>query len=217
MTTDSSQQPHANGLSIVLAVHDQAMETEQHLPRFLTMACDMDYEVIVVDDSSADDTPDILMRLKAEHPRLYTTFLPKSVVFNPSRMQLALAVGAKAAHYPYIVLADITRPPQSDAWLQELARETAAHPEAIMAYSSRKSDMPVRLKTCDTLEQAAPFIRKAERRSGQGHRGKWLKLRRGLYDAVAVRRERVHDAIRLFDQRIGFLRLWGLRLRVYTS
>ena len=197
-----------------MVVHDQTIEIEQNLPRFLTLPCDTDYEVIVVDDSSADETPELLKQLKAEYPRLYTTFLPKSVIFNPSRLQLALSVGVKATKSSWVILTDITRPPVSDEWLQKLVEAIDDRNEVLITYSGRKGNK-LRHQTWDTLEEAVPLIRKAERRSGRGHRGKWLKFRWGVYDAVAIRSERVHDAIRLFDQRIRWNQLIGLRLRVF--
>lgn len=203
-----------NKIALVMVVHDQTIEIEQNLPRFLTLPCDTDYEVIVVDDSSADETPELLKQLKAEYPRLYTTFLPKSVIFNPSRLQLALSVGVKATKSSWVILTDITRPPVSDEWLQKLVEAIDDRNEVLITYSGRKGNK-LRHQTWDTLEEAVPLIRKAERRSGRGHRGKWLKFRWGVYDAVAIRSERVHDAIRLFDQRIRWNQLIGLRLRVF--
>ena len=53
--------------SIVIAVCDQAMEISKNLPSLLTQRYDGDYEVIVVDESSVDDTADILKQLKNEY------------------------------------------------------------------------------------------------------------------------------------------------------
>ena len=103
-----------NTFSIVLAVHNAADKLEQNLPAFLDTAKEVGAKVIVVDDMSSDDTPDVLTRLKADHADvLYTTFLPESVIINPSRMRLALSIGAKASKTPYIILASIERPPRN--------------------------------------------------------------------------------------------------------
>ena len=75
MTTEEQKRP----ISIVMTVHDQAELLEQNLPAFLTLTYEGQYEVIVVDDMSTDETPDVLKRIKAEYPRLYSTFLPSSV------------------------------------------------------------------------------------------------------------------------------------------
>ena len=94
--------------SIIISVHNQKTLIEQNLPKFLEVAQLADAEVIVVDDMSDDETPDILKQLLTDFPDvLYTTFLPYSVVVNPSRKRLSLTVGAKAAKSERIVLADI--------------------------------------------------------------------------------------------------------------
>ena len=70
MTIDNQTKEIRPQLSMVMVVHDQGNLLEQNLPQFLTQPCQTTYEVIVVDDTSTDDTPDILKRLKNEHPNL---------------------------------------------------------------------------------------------------------------------------------------------------
>ena len=207
MTIEDQTRP----ISIVMTVHDQADLLEQNLPAFLTLPYDGQYEVIVVDNMSTDDTPDLLKRMKAEYPRLYTTFLPSSVIVNPSRKRLALSVGAKAAHHDYIVLADIRRTPVNAEWLAGLADG-----EASLVYSNRKRNRVTHVVATD-LKDLSHIILKAERRTFKDYWSRWLRKRRGLYDAVGVRREHVFDAIMLFDQKIRGFRLLGLRLRVWLG
>lgn len=202
-------------LSVVIVTHDEDVALEQNLPIFLNQSCDTSYEVIVVDDASTDKTPDILKKMKESYPTLHTTFLPKSVP-NPSRTQLALYLGAKAAHSDWIVFADIHRPPTSSDWIDCLAQETASNVvEVAMVYSDRKQPEKVKSRSYLQLEDAVSILQKAERHSGKGHQGKWLKMRRGLYDAVAIHRNRVFEAIRQYDQHIKDGRLMGLRILVF--
>lgn len=198
-------------ISIVMTVHDQAELLEQNLPAFLTLPYEGQYEVIVVDNMSTDDTPDVLKRMKAEYPRLYSTFLPSSVIVNPSRKRLALSVGAKAAHHDYIVLADIRRTPINTDWLAGLADG-----EASLVFCNRKRDSVTHVVATE-LKDLRHIILKAERRSFKEYWSKWLRKRRGLYDAIGVRKEHVFDAIMLFDQKIRGFRLLGLRLRVWLG
>ena len=208
MNMDNQKQP---SISIVMTVHDQAEALEQNLPTFLTVPYEGTYEVIVVDNMSADETPDVLKRMKAEYPNLYSTFLPESVIVNPSRKRLALSIGAKAAHYDYIVLADIRRVPVNTEWLAGLADGDAS-----LVYTNRKKDRVTHVVATD-LDDLRPTILKAERHSFRDYYGTWFRKQRGLYDAACVRREHVFDAIRLYDQKIRGLRLLGLRLRVWLG
>ena len=201
-----------NKIAVVMAVNDHAQELEEHLEKFLNLPFNGHYRVIVVDEASTDDTSDVLKRMKAAHDNLYTTFLPRSVR-NPSKTRLALTIGVKATTSPRVVLASINRPPTSVSWLQELSDSTA---EIVMAYSNRKkSGITWRKQEHPLLEDATALITKAERRSGRGHCGHWMKYHRGMYDAVAVNRERIYDAIKLFDKAVGPWQLTRLRLHVF--
>lgn len=202
-------------LSVVMTVHNEGKEVERELPRFLTQQCPRPYEVIVVDDASTDDTPDVLKRLKNQYPHLYTTFIPNSVP-NPSRHRLALTIGAKAAKGDWVVIADINRPPHADESLETLASMAEeSQDEVVMAYHPRKASALTRYQSWSTLSDAAPLMRKAERRSGNGHRGRWFKKQRGLYDAIAVPRKSIHEALKHFDHAVNGRRLAGLRLHVW--
>ena len=201
-----------NTFSIILAVHNKADKLEQNLPAFLETATEAGAQVIVVDDMSSDETPDVLTRIKGEHPDvLYTTFLPESVIINPSRLRLAFSVGAKAAKTPYVILADIERPPRNVGWLYGMADN-----EASLVYSLKKGTQVVHITTTD-VEDLRPAILKAERKKGNGHHGRFLKMRRGLYDAVCVQHDHVFDVINMFDRPIGFGKLWRLRFQVFLN
>ena len=193
-------------ISIIIVVHDQAEILSKNLPGFLSVAKEADAEVIVVDDMSTDTTPDVLKQLRGEYDNLYTACLPQSVIINPSRMRLALTVGVKATRGEYIVIADITRPPVSTEWLTELADG-----EVAAVFTNRKRD-EVKHLVGTHVEDLFPMVLKAERKGGQGHRGRWLKFRRGLYDAVSVKRGHAFDLVKQFDQKASGWKLVGLRL-----
>ena len=210
MTTENTTKDIIPQLSFVMVVHNQGEMLEHNLPLFLSQPCQTTYEIIVVDDTSTDNTSDVLKKLKEEYTNLYTTFMPVTVP-NPSRLRLAMTVGIKAAKGKWIALADIQRPPTSPEWIDGLVDNDA---EIIMVYSNRKHPEIVRYQTWKQLEEAIPLLRKAERRSARGHDEKWQKTRRGHYDAVSVRKDRIFDAIRYYDQIIRGRKLAGLRLHV---
>ena len=82
--------------SVIMAVYDQAYELKENLTAFLTQQYQPGYQVVIVDESSTDETPDILKLYKKDYANLYSTFLPKSKGYALSKKQ-AYNIGIKAA------------------------------------------------------------------------------------------------------------------------
>lgn len=195
-----------------MTVYDQARELEANLPAFLTQAYDQDYEVIVVDESSTDDTKDVLTLLKNQYPRLYNTFLPK-----PNRMvsrpKLAFTIGVKAAKHEWVIISDINKKPLADDNLQAIAEQLDDHTDVVLGYLKQQK-RTIRLEPFSRLDEAASIIIKTERGRGKGHYGRRLRYISGKYDFIIVRRELAHELLKLFEHRISLCRLLGLRTGV---
>lgn len=126
-------------------------------------------------------------------------------------MQLAMNIGVKAALSERIVFADITRPPLVTEWLTGLSDGAVT-----AVYCRLKHGTPqVSHQMFDDMEEAADFMLKAERRDGGGHRGRWFRMRRGMYDAIAVNKALTLDAIKLFDQRLTVGKKMQLGMSVF--
>ena len=135
MTNDSNTtDSYKSGLSVVLAVHDQAEQIRRNLPIILLQDYGPGYEVIVVDESSTDDTEDVLKQLKAQYPHLYTTYIPASSHYV-SRRKLALTIGMKAAHNEWVIITEASCHPDSDSWLRAMAEAMNSEVDAVCAYT----------------------------------------------------------------------------------
>ena len=195
---------------MVIVVHDQAEALERNLPQFLTVASAAQGEVIIVDDSSTDETPDVLKRLKEDNAHLYTTFLPKPDI-HIVRKRLALTIGVKAAKNERIIFSNINAFPQDETWLQTIA-DNLGNASGIMLGCYQKGELKMRL--FDDLESVSDYIIKNERQRADGHKGTHLKNLRGKYDFIVVRTAEAHELLKRFDQSVGFGRLLGLRLSI---
>jgi glycosyltransferase involved in cell wall biosynthesis len=196
--------------SVIMAICDNARELEENLPAFLSQTYEPGYEVIVVDESSTDNTEDVLKLLKNDNPHLYNTFLPKPNR-NITRRKLALTIGVKAAKNEWVILTDIHKQPPSEEWLKEIAECMDRSTEAMIGYYRKKG---TKIQCFDDITEARSLIRKAERMRADGHKGKHLKYLRGKYDFIVVKTDKAHDLLKFFEQKIGFRRLMGLRLSV---
>ncbi|MBR1389630.1 MAG: glycosyltransferase [Prevotella sp.] len=196
--------------SVVMMVYDNGSELEEHLPAFLTQDYETGYEVIVVDESSTDNTDDVLKLQKKDNPHLYTTFLPKPNR-HTSRRKLGLTIGVKAAKNEWVILSDIHAAPPSQEWLKEVAENIDDTTDVILGYYTKKG---LRLQAFEETSQAMRLVRKAERLRADGHKGRLLKYLRGKYDFAVVRTEKAHDLLKYYEQDVSLRQLSGLRLLV---
>ena len=193
-----------------MTVFDNGSDLEQHLPAFMTQVYEPGYEVIVVDESSTDQTDDVLKLMKQQYPHLYSTFLPKPDI-HVVRKRLALTIGVKASKNEWIIFSDINAFPQDDNWLQTIA-DNLGDTTGIMLGRYKKGELTTRL--FEDIEAVSDYIVKGERQRADGHKGSRLRKLRGKYDFVVVRANEAHELLKYFEQPVGFGRLLGLRTRI---
>jgi len=166
------------GMSIVVACHDNAYELEHNLPAMLEQQYP-NFEVIVVDESSTDDTDDVLKQLKPKYPNLYTTFIPESSHYL-SRRKLALTVGVKAAKHEWIVFIDATCKPADDQWLACMASHCTNDKDLVMGYANY-ADEASAYRRFRQLFSACRNMRKAQRSTAYASGGNVIAIRRKLF------------------------------------
>ena len=199
-----------NRFSVIMTVYDNGSDLEQHLPAFLTQTYEPGYEVIVVDESSTDETDDVLKLMKQQYPHLYTTFLPKPDI-HVVRKRLALTIGVKAAKNEWIIFSDIKAFPQDNVWLQTIADNLGSTSDTMIG-RYKKGELQMYL--FEDLEAVSDYIVKGERLKADGHKGTLLRKFRGKYDFVVVRANKAHELLKYFEQHVGFGRLLGLRMSI---
>ncbi len=200
-----------SSFSAIMAVYEQASQLEANLPVFLTNTYESGYEVIVVDESSTDETDDVLKLLKQDHPNLYSTFIPKP---NPhiTRRKLALSLGIKAAKNEWIIITSIENAPAYEEWLKELSGVIDRTTEAVAGYYLKKG---LRLQTFEDTDQTRSLVFKAERKRRKISKRRFLKFLCGRYDFIAVRRDKAYDVLSFFEQDASAIKLARLKLGVF--
>lgn len=148
--TLSGQQP---GMSIIIAASDCEHLLEKHLPLILEQDYP-DFEVIVVDDNSKDDTKELIGRLSERYSNLYSTFTSDSIRYI-SHKKLSLTLGIKAAKKEWVVFIEPNCYPTSNQWLARLARHCTDSIDVVLGYSNydRKPGFANLCYMYDTLQQ----------------------------------------------------------------
>lgn len=107
-------------LSVIICAKNEASNLKQFLPTILQQDYP-DYEVIVVNDGSEDDTELILSQFKQEYPHLYYTTIPIDRKFTHGK-KLAVSIGIKAANNEHLVFTDADCYTNSNQWLKEMSK-----------------------------------------------------------------------------------------------
>ena len=104
--------------SIIIIAHEQSEALSANLPALLSQQ-GTEFEVVVVDMNSEDDTIDRLKAMAECHSQLHYLSLPTSAR-DISRERLALHLGMRAAIYPNVLVMNATSVVPSEHWLHEV-------------------------------------------------------------------------------------------------
>lgn len=120
-------------ISVVICAKNES----ENLRKFLPSILEQDYpefEVIVVNDGSTDESEELLSSLEKEYPHLYHSFTPENSR-NISHKKLALTLGIKASKNDWLVFTEANCYPTSKDWLRLMARNFTPNTDIVLGYS----------------------------------------------------------------------------------
>ncbi len=164
-------------VSVIVCARNEAL----HLTAFLPAVLEQDFpefEVIVVDDDSSDETAAVLQQFQQKYDRLRVIRLaPKT---GPGKKQ-ALEAGIAAARYERLVFTDADCRPASPLWLRHIAGGFGkAGVEIVLGYApaytrSGLLNRWIRFETLQTAMQYFSFALAGLPYMGVGRNLAWLK------------------------------------------
>lgn len=197
-------------VSFLITVHDQAQEIREKLPAYLTQQYEPDYDVIVVDEMSTDESPEVLKLFREEFPKLRTTFLPKSNR-TLQRRKYALSIGLKASGYKWIIISKIYTQLPSEETLKYITEAMDTSADLTLGYFMKND---IKLHAFTNLEEARYHILKAERKLENVYDRPHHSFIWGRYDFIIVKRELAYDLLNLFQQKLSFGSLLSARFKI---
>lgn len=149
------------GVSVIVCARNES----DNLRHYLHALCGQKYpnfEVIVVNDGSEDDTQTVLEQYTQLFRNLRITFVPKpSSVFPTFRHSaLPLSLAAKAAKYDYLLLTEADCRPETPEWISSMMQGFAEEDtEVVMGRAAFFSDasLPLRLRIAYGITNLHPF------------------------------------------------------------
>ncbi len=145
-------------VSVIICARNEQENLEKNLPSILTQNYP-DYEVIVVNDCSEDETEFVLERFQKKYKHLKTTTLKQDEKFYHSK-KLALTIGIKAAKNDLLLLTDADCIANSDKWVEKMQGNFSDKTEIVLGYGGYISEKRLinNLIRFDTLFIAIQYL-----------------------------------------------------------
>lgn len=124
-------------VSVIICAKDEQTNLEKNLPAVLEQDYP-DFEVIVVNHGSSDDTDVVLQRLSQHYPHLKTTEIKRDQKFTHGK-KLAVAVGIKKARHEWLLFTDADCYPASKNWIRSMGRHFEEGISLVLGYGSYES------------------------------------------------------------------------------
>ncbi len=125
-------------ISVVVSARNEYLNLKANLPYLL----EQDYpqfEIVVVDDCSDDDTPYLLKKMAEENPLLKVVTLSSTKNFFKGK-KFPLSIGIKSAKYEYILLTDADCKPVSRTWIREMQAGFCDNKQIVLGFGSYKKE-----------------------------------------------------------------------------
>ena len=119
-------------VSIIICGKNEAENLEKFLPLILEQEFP-DFEVIVVNDCSMDETEMLLAQMREKHHRLRFTTIVEDEKFKHGK-KLAVTVGVKSAKHNNIVFIDADCYPETKQWLYSMQQGFGWGKEIVLGY-----------------------------------------------------------------------------------
>jgi cellulose synthase/poly-beta-1,6-N-acetylglucosamine synthase-like glycosyltransferase len=134
----SAKKSASPGISVIICARNEEPYLKAYLPHVLQQDY-REFEVVVVNDSSTDDSEELLMTLAKEYPHLRYTSIPVDDTMRRGK-KLALTIGLKAARYEHVLLSDADCYPVSDQWIKRMASNFSKEHRIVLGYGAYEKE-----------------------------------------------------------------------------
>lgn len=177
--TKKNNQP----VSIIICARNEAENLKNFLPSVLEQDYP-DFEVIVVNDCSEDNSYDILGKFLKKYPNLRISTVNKDPKFSHNK-KFAQFIGIKAAKNEILLFTDADCHPESNKWLEEMTSRFEEKVDFVLGYGGYISEKGLLNKYIryDTLTIAMQYLGMAIRGVPYMGVGRNMSYRRSVFFA----------------------------------
>jgi glycosyltransferase involved in cell wall biosynthesis len=168
-------------VSIIVYANNESFNLKENLPLLLNQDYP-EYEVIVINDGSTDESDDVLKLFENDYPHLYHTFIPQESKYL-SRRKLSLTIGIKAAKYDILAFTEAHCRPLSDQWLASMVRNYTGKTAIVLGFCAYRIHKGFfhKLAAYDNLLAGVQYLSAALINRPYSGNGRNLSYRKALF------------------------------------
>ena len=125
-------------VSVVICAKNEFVNLKKNLPLILTQDYP-DFEVVVVNDASDDETIFLLEDLEREYSHLKVVRITQDLNFFSGK-KFPLALGIKSAKNEHLLLTDADCTPAGSSWIREMASNFISGKDVVLGYGKYKKE-----------------------------------------------------------------------------
>ena len=121
-------------ISVIVCAKNEAENTKKFVP-LLAEQDYPDFEIILIDDASSDDTLEIFEEFEKQYPNIRLVKVQNNEAFWGNK-KFALTLGIKAAKKEYLLFTDADCYPTSKDWIKEMSSQFTMQKTIVLGYGA---------------------------------------------------------------------------------
>lgn len=146
-------------VSVIICAKNEAENLKNLVPAVLNQRYH-DFEVILINDVSTDETLELMEHFQETDPRVKIVNVQNNEAFW-GKKKYALTLGIKKAKNPYLLFTDADCLPESDLWIENMAAHFEQEKSIILGYGGyfkKKTSLLNKLVRFETLFTALQYF-----------------------------------------------------------
>lgn len=169
-------------VSIIICAKNEAENLKKNIPLILNQNYS-NFEIVLVNDSSFDDTLEVMKAFEAKHNNIKIVDVKVNEAFWGNK-KYALTLGIKASKYDFLVFTDADCVPESAQWLAQMSSHFSNEKSIILgygAYAKKKFSFLNKLIRFETVMTAIQYFSYAKMGSPYMGVGRNMAYRKELF------------------------------------
>lgn len=123
-------------VSVIICAKNEAQNLQNFLPSIITQDYP-DFEIVLINDASSDDTLEIMNKFQKEHKNIKVVDVQSVEAFWGNK-KYALTLGIKSSSYDYLLFTDADCQPLTKDWIGEMTSYFSDKTSIVIGYGSYK-------------------------------------------------------------------------------